>query len=140
MAKAPKLDPKLCTRCRGTGYRATTVEYYGVPGLCWDCEGNGTREKQDENKAKRKAAKIRQDQFAAVQAMLWEIRNKNGGVKFPPRERRRAVFDFTENFTTHDYASKVGLTPKEAWMELCLSTYVTPVLDEAGKPVAWTTA
>lgn len=140
MAKAPKLDPKLCTRCRGKGYRATPVVHYGVPGLCWDCDGDGTRETQNANKAKRKAEKIRREQYLAVTDMIWAVRNEHGGPKYPPTVRRRLAYEFPEDesFTTHQYADKAGIQPKEAWIELCRYTHVYPVLDEAGKPCGWT--
>lgn len=48
-----------CSRCKGTGFfRASAgVLHYGVPGLCWGCNGAGTREAQIAIQAKMKSEK-----------------------------------------------------------------------------------
>src|SRR5581483_10480716 len=48
-----------CTRCKGTGFfkASAGVVHCGVPGLCYDCNGAGTREAQLKIKANAIAAK-----------------------------------------------------------------------------------
>lgn len=135
-----------CTRCRGTGYwsRSHPRTHLGVPGLCFDCDGDGTRETQLAKKNAAAAAKAltpKQDpiriKIDAVNRMVWDICQANGGVAFPPSDRP-FPFKKLEVFTTEDYARATGLTKKEAWIELCRwRDVVYPALDHDGNPVGW---
>lgn len=135
MAKAA---PHECTRCGGTGMTTHIRTHYGVPGLCFHCNGDGKRETQ---LATFRAAKRAKEISALVEkasADLRQLAEQHGGQWLHlPREKRRA-FPSHEVFSTAQYAQKFGMAPKEAFIELARSWPQYRVwTDEQGQPKGW---
>lgn len=131
-----------CNRCRGTGFRDTPVAHLGVPGLCFACDGVGTYEAMAiKNEASRKAKKIDKAFLEAYQ-MVNGIAEKNGGFKTLPRDRRKVLRSLVSPFSTQQYAEAVGITAREAWIELCCTSrgVVCPSIGEDLKASGWTTS
>ena len=128
-----------CLRCRGTGFRATPVAHCGVPGLCYGCDGDGTRETQLRKQAAEREAKRVQDAYDAVATRVYATRAALGGTAFPPRERRRPAYEafHAVDFTSEAYAERFGLTKREAFEELCRWTSVYPVVGPDGQATGW---
>ncbi len=129
-----------CSRCKGTGTRNCARAHLGVPGLCFDCNGDGTKATQLATKAAEKESKRLNAIQLAVSAKIWEVREANGGSAIPPRERRHEVYKVFENvrgFSTQDYADRFDLTKAEAWVELCRWAMVYPYF-VGESAVGWT--
>ena len=127
-----------CTRCNGTGYKNCARAHYGVPGLCFDCDGAGTREAQLENQAAARARKAQQEAYQRALDDIRALAAEHGGQNLHlPREKRVAFPAYTV-FTTADYAARFGMTPKEAFIELARSwpRYSVQV-DMSGQPIGW---
>jgi hypothetical protein len=135
MAKAA---PHECTRCGGTGMTTHVRAHYGVPGLCFDCNGNGKREAQVNAIQAAKREKQIRELAAKADAEIRDLAERNGGQRLHlPREKRRA-FALFEVFTTAQYAEKFGMTPKDAFIELARSwPHYRVWTDEQGQPKGW---
>lgn len=68
MAKAA---PHECTRCGGTGMTTHIRAHYGVPGLCFDCNGDGKRETQVRTIQAAKREKQIRELAAMADAEIW---------------------------------------------------------------------
>lgn len=135
-----KIPSTNCSRCKGTGTRNCARAHLGVPGLCFDCNGDGTRATQLETKAAEKEAKRLNKISLAASRKIWDVREANGGPAHPPRDRRRQaqeVFHDVRGFPTQAYADQFGLTKADAWIELCRWTMVYPHM-VGDQVVGWT--
>lgn len=126
-----------CTRCRGRGFRDTPRAHYDIPGLCFDCHGDGTRETQLKTQADVRERRRLELQSQAVMERIQATAEQHGGRNlFPSRDRRHGIKMY-EEFTTADYAAKFGLDLKAAFVELCRWAQCYPVLNKDGHPTAW---
>ncbi|WP_046869036.1 hypothetical protein [Microvirga massiliensis] len=127
-----------CTRCKGAGLMNYARAHYGVPGLCFDCDGAGTREVQLTNQAKARAAKALAAAAQKASLEIQEFADRHGGQRLRlPRDKRNAFPAYTV-FSTKDYAEKFGMAPKEAFIELARSWPRYSVqIDNTGKPMGW---
>lgn len=62
-----------CSRCKGTGFHTKAVVHLGVPGLCYGCDGHGTRAAQ---LAKRAAEKANAERLA-VELVAFKAKTLN---------------------------------------------------------------
>jgi DnaJ-class molecular chaperone len=135
MAKAA---PHECTRCGGTGMTTHIRVHYGVPGLCFACDGDGKRETQVKNIEAAKRAKQIRALTEKADAEIRALAEQHGGQNLHlPYEKRRA-FAFSEVFSTAQYAEKFNMKPKEAFIELARSwPHYRIWTDEQGQPKGW---
>jgi hypothetical protein len=133
-----KMNTEVCKRCGGKGFRHTPVAHLGVPGLCYDCDGDGTRATQLKKRAAEKARKALDQLYIDAQAKTYAVREANGGAQHPPRDRRHAAYELfgaVVVFTTDEYATSFRLSKTEAWIELCRWTAVYPRVNLETKQV-----
>lgn len=138
MAAAVRLNPEVCQRCAGKGFRQTPVVHNGVPGLCYGCDGDGTRATQLAKRAAEKARAALDQLYVEAQARTNAVREANGGCAHPHRERRKAAYDRFGNavvFTTEEYAAHFGIAKADAWVELCRWASVYPRVNRETKEV-----
>ncbi|QSY98623.1 hypothetical protein J2J97_32485 (plasmid) [Rhizobium bangladeshense] len=129
-----------CNRCAGKGLRDTPVVHLGIPGLCYGCDGVGTYEAMMVVKERGAKIKAEADAYLAAAATVDKVKAENGGQIHLPRDRRVAMRSLKVPFKTADYAQAVGLSVKDAWIELCRVSrgVVTPYIGADLKPAGWT--
>jgi hypothetical protein len=133
-----------CNRCKGTGFRSTPVLHLGIPGLCYGCDGDGTYDTFAAKRVAEREAKKRNDAFSDAYNMVEVVKSANGGQITLGREKRlilRQLGVGRKVFRTKDYAEAVGITEREAWVELCRTSrgHVCPNLGDDLKPNGWVT-
>lgn len=135
MAKAA---PHECTRCGGTGMTTHIRAHYGIPGLCFHCNGDGKRETQLSTFRAAKRQKQISELVDRAHAEIRELAERHGGQYLRlPREKRRAFATY-EVFSTKAYAEKFGMEPKDAFIELARAwPHYRVHTDEQGQPKGW---
>jgi hypothetical protein len=136
-------DDLACTRCSGSGFRDTPRAHLNIPGLCFDCHGDGTRATQLKTQADRKESirreKLRQQRCAPIEQKVWNTRNTNR-VAHDLHIVRWPIVKEMGQFTTQEYADKCGITKTQAWIELCCNNKVYVNWSQDFEPVGWTIA
>ena len=129
-----------CNRCHGTGFRDSPRAHLGVPGLCFGCDGIGTYSAFEARRAAARKKKIENAAYDKFYNMVNEVAEKNGGMLNVSRERRATLRNMSVPFTTVEYAIAAGITPQEAWVELCRigRGKACPVIGPDLKPIGWT--
>lgn len=130
-----------CTRCSGRGFRDTPVAHLNVPGLCFDCNGDGTRETQLISHASRKESRrlerLRAAKCGPIEQKIWDTRNSNR-VAHDLHYQRLSVLKELGKFTTQDYADRLGISKSEAWVELCCNARVYVNWSKDYDAIGWT--
>jgi hypothetical protein len=139
MATATNIS--ACTRCDGSGVRNTPRAHLGVPGLCFDCHGDGTRQTQLITQAGRKEARrlerLRAIKCGPIEQRIWATRNANH-VANDLHYQRLAVLQALGRFTTQEYADRLGITKTAAWIELCCNRRVYVNWSRDFEALGWT--
>jgi hypothetical protein len=124
-----------CSRCKGKGFRNCARTHNGIPGLCFDCDGDGTKATQAAKKAKEKATKAVWDAYTEACAAVYKVREANGGATDYARADRREIFAALQEmggvFTSADWAAKRGIDLRAAKIELACCRYAYPHIDPA---------
>ena len=130
-----------CTRCNGSGFRDTPRAHLDIPGLCFDCDGDGTRETQLRSHANRKEtlrrSKLQAVKCAPIEKKIWDTRSANRIPYSLVRERWPAIVELKQ-FTTQQYADRVGISKAAAWVELCCNNRVYVAWSPEYDPIGWT--
>lgn len=129
-----------CTRCLGARTLPTPYVHHGIPGLCYACDGAGTRAAQiakirrEREEADRQSAK--QARMIVAHDRIARERDRHG-TQIPPRARRDAMACETP-FSTHAYAAATGLDPAVAFRELaCGDPAIRIAFDDSGTAIGW---
>lgn len=144
-----KVPADKCTRCRGKGLIDTPVLHLGVPGLCYACDGKGTRAAQAANRERDRKIKAHHEACLKVYDACWKIREEFGELDYRmSRSMRDAMWSVAKSlppsdeypvFTTDEFAEMFGLTRREAFNTLCqmIPAVSTKVDAETLQPVGW---
>jgi hypothetical protein len=133
-----------CSRCKdGSGFVKHTAGrlHYGIPNLCFACDGEGTREAEMRKRAQAKEAARVQDLYTAAQERRRRVAARHPDHRtMPPMARRRIAYAMNgAPFTAAQYGAATGLSVDAAYVELCCWNSANPVIDHAtGQPTGWT--
>lgn len=139
-SQAPSTEDRNCTRCHGSGVHQARWVHHGVPGLCFACDGIGTRtaqrRKAEALRAEAERVERRDREMHVAQAAIAAERSRHG-TRLPPKSHRDG-FVYDRVFTTRDYATRNGLTPRQAFTELaCGEPGVRVAFDHSGTAIGW---
>lgn len=132
-----------CSRCKdGSGFVKHTAGrlHWGIPNLCFACDGAGTREAEMRKRAEARETERVQGLYQAVQERCRRVAERSGRPNaIPPRARRLIAYAFRGRvFTAAEYGKASGLSEQDAFVELCAWTSAYPVIDTAtGQPKGW---
>ncbi len=130
-----------CTRCNGSGRYASERAHHGIPGLCLDCDGDGSAATQRRNRTavrecRDEAARYAENRRRSAAPVL-AIRERSGAGRAIPRERRDR-FPVETVFTTAAYAEANGQSEGQAFRELALGyPGIDIAFDREGQAVGW---
>lgn len=118
-----KADGK-CNKCKGKGLVDAPVLHFGVPGLCYRCDGAGTYEAEAANKAKARQAKAEAAEYQVVMEKVWAVKKAIGNRHpltqgFEARKVLRDAIGKGQVTSTRQVAAALGVTPREAFDGLC---------------------
>lgn len=137
----PAINNDPCTRCKGSGQYHSERLHHGVPGLCMDCNGDGTGKTQRRIREASKALTARLEHQAhnraKGEAPVVALRKRYGSVGSIPKERRDRI-PVDAIFTTADYAERCGIPISDAFRELAVGYPQTQIaFNDLGNPIGW---
>jgi len=143
ISKAAAIAAGRCSRCRdGSGFVKHSAGrlHWGVPNLCFACDGGGTRAAELQKQAEIRESERIQKLYDAVQERRRRVAERAGDhPRMPPRARRAIAWGMAgRTFTAAEYGQASGLATQEAYVELCCWTCAHPIIDPAtGTPIGW---